>query len=105
MYRNPKPEEMNTPLFECIWQAIKSWDINVPSEYGGYMGATGNHVCAIMDAVADAGQGGREQLARWMISHSFTTGHGDKFADLLNELSWQVAELRARREPDEGQGK
>jgi hypothetical protein len=36
-----------------------------------------------------------EQLAQWMIVHSFATGHGDKFADLLNELSWQVAELRS----------
>jgi hypothetical protein len=38
----------------------------------------------------------REQLAGWMIERSFATGHGDKFADLLNKLSWQVAELRAR---------
>jgi hypothetical protein len=51
MYRDPEPQELNEPLFECIWQAIKSWDINVPSEYVGYCGATGNHVCAIMDAV------------------------------------------------------
>ena len=37
----------------------------------------------------------REQLAQWMIAHSFATGHGDTFADLLKELSWQVAELRS----------
>ena len=37
----------------------------------------------------------REQLAQWMIAHSFATGHGDTFADLLKELEWQVAELRA----------
>ena len=36
----------------------------------------------------------REQLAQWMIAHSFATGHGDTFADLLKELTWQVAELR-----------
>jgi hypothetical protein len=38
----------------------------------------------------------KEQLARWMIRHGFATGHGDKFADLLKELSWQVAELRKK---------
>jgi len=36
----------------------------------------------------------REQLARWMIEHSFATGHGDTFEDLLKELSWQVEELQ-----------
>ncbi len=51
MYRDPTPEELKSPLFNAIWQEIKSWDINVPSEYSGYSGATGNHVCAILDAV------------------------------------------------------
>ena len=50
-YRDPKEGELLDPLFEAIWNAIKTWDINVPSEYMGYCGATGNHVCAIMDAV------------------------------------------------------
>lgn len=50
-YRDPKPEELTDPLFEAIWQAIKKWDINVPDQYNGYSGATGNHVCAILDAV------------------------------------------------------
>jgi hypothetical protein len=40
------------PRFEAIWQRIKSWDINVPEVYVGYMGATGNHVRAILDALA-----------------------------------------------------
>jgi hypothetical protein len=38
----------------------------------------------------------REQLAAWMIAHGFATGHGDTFEDLLKELEWQIAELRAR---------
>ena len=56
MYRDPKPEELKDPIFEAIWQAIKTWDINVPEEYDGYSGATGNHVCAILDAVRAATQ-------------------------------------------------
>jgi hypothetical protein len=36
----------------------------------------------------------RAILSRWMIKHSFSTGHGDKFVGLLRELSWQVEELR-----------
>ena len=48
---DPTPEMLADPRFEAIWQAIKSWDINVPSAYGGYCGATGNHVRAILDAL------------------------------------------------------
>lgn len=51
MYRDPKPEELKTDEFNAIWDCIKSWDINVPEEYEGYCGATGNHVCAILDAI------------------------------------------------------
>ena len=50
-YRDPKPEDLSDPIFEAIWQTIKQWDINVPEEYSGYCGATGNHVCAILDAI------------------------------------------------------
>lgn len=39
------------PLFEAIWQVIRTWDINVPEQYNGYTGATGNHARAIYDAV------------------------------------------------------
>lgn len=39
----------------------------------------------------------REQLAAWMIEHSFSTGHGDTFEDLLKELDWQVKELRGQQ--------
>jgi len=48
---DPSPKELETPEFEAIWQVIKTWDINVPEVYGGYCGATGNHVKAIMDAL------------------------------------------------------
>lgn len=36
----------------------------------------------------------REMVAEWMIHHSFATGHGDTLAYLLEELSWQVEDLR-----------
>jgi len=48
---DPTPEMMLSPAFEAVWQCIKTWDINVPSVYGGYCGATGNHVRAILDAL------------------------------------------------------
>lgn len=49
---DPTPEMLaSDPLFDAIWNTIKSWDINVPEAYGGYCGATGNHVRAIYDAV------------------------------------------------------
>lgn len=49
---DPTPEMLADPRFEAVWQAIKSWDINVAGAYSGYMGATGNHVRAILDALA-----------------------------------------------------
>jgi hypothetical protein len=49
---DPTPEmREGDTRFEQVWQRIKSWDINVPSVYSGYMGATGNHVRAILDAL------------------------------------------------------
>lgn len=53
---NPTPEMLSDPKFEAIWQAIKGWDINVPDAYSGYCGATGNHVRAILDALASVNQ-------------------------------------------------
>lgn len=50
---DPTPEMLATPEFEKIWQCIKRWDINVPDAYAGYCGATGNHVRAILDALAN----------------------------------------------------
>lgn len=52
---DPTPEMLDgDPLFEAIWQTIKSWDVNVPAHYWGYMGATGSHVRLIYDAVKSA---------------------------------------------------
>lgn len=48
---DPTPEMLASSEFEAIWQVIKSWDVNVPDVYSGYMGATGNHVRAILDAL------------------------------------------------------
>lgn len=48
---DPTPEMLADPAFEKVWQCIKRWDINVPGAYVGYMGATGNHVRAILDAL------------------------------------------------------
>lgn len=50
-WRSPKPETLETPEFEAVWQCIKDWDINVPYAYTGYCGANGNHVRAILDAL------------------------------------------------------
>lgn len=51
MYRDPEKQDLDRKEFNAIWEAIKTWDINVPEEYEGYTGATGNHVMAILDAI------------------------------------------------------
>lgn len=49
---DPTPEMLETVLFDTIWRTIKTWDVNVPHAYSGYMGATGNHARAIYEAIA-----------------------------------------------------
>lgn len=48
---NPTDAELRSSRFEAIWQTIKSWDINVPSHYRGYMGANGSHVKLILEGL------------------------------------------------------
>lgn len=43
----------------------------------------------------------REDLATWIMQHSFATGHGDSHTDLLGELGPQIDALRARAEAAE----
>ena len=52
-WRDPTPEMLNDPLFDTIWNVIKTWDIGVSEEYDGHCGATGNHVRAIYEAVSN----------------------------------------------------
>lgn len=53
---NPTEDQLNSKEFEAVWQTIKSWDINVPSSYEGYCGATGSHVAAILNALTEEEQ-------------------------------------------------
>ena len=49
---SPTAADLDSGLFEAIWQVIKSWDINVPAYYTGYCGANGSHVKLILDGIA-----------------------------------------------------
>lgn len=48
---DPTPEMLRDLRFIAVWNAIKTWDIAVSGAYSGYMGANGNHVRAILDAL------------------------------------------------------
>lgn len=50
----PTDETLSTPEFNAVWDCIKTWDIAVPESYDGYMGAIGNHVQAILNAIGKA---------------------------------------------------
>lgn len=48
--RDPTSEELESPRFNAVWNAIKKWDIErEPGD--GYAGATGTDVCTILDAL------------------------------------------------------
>lgn len=51
---NPSEKEMNTQLFNKIFEVIKDWDINAPDYYSGYMSGNGSHVKLLMDAIIPA---------------------------------------------------
>lgn len=48
---SPSQEEMDSDLFNAIWDIIKHWDINVPEYYSGYSGGNGSHVKLILDKI------------------------------------------------------
>ena len=48
---NPTDADQADPMFEAIWQATKSWDVNVPEYYVGYCGMNGSHVMLILNAI------------------------------------------------------
>lgn len=48
---NPSEADLVDPLFEAIWQATKTWDVNVPAHYVGYCGMNGSHVMLILNAI------------------------------------------------------
>lgn len=56
-------------------------------------GHTASDVVARLEGAEFAGEQ-REELSTWMISAGFSTGHGDTMDDLLEELEWQIEEIR-----------
>jgi len=65
---DPTPEMCDSPQFEAVWQCIKKWDIEVPDVYTGYMGATGNHVRAILDSLGQPQAASVSALVERVIS-------------------------------------
>jgi hypothetical protein len=53
-YSEPTNEMFENPVWNAIWETIKTWDVGAPNAYRGYMGATGNHATAIFLAIQDA---------------------------------------------------
>lgn len=50
-YPNPTKDDLKDPAFECIWAAIKHWDLSrslEPCRDRMYAGATGNDVMHII---------------------------------------------------------
>ena len=59
----PSPTEVDLadPLFEAIWQATKTWDVNAPEYYKGYCGMNGSHVMLILNALRSAPPSSQKQ--------------------------------------------
>lgn len=48
---SPNKEEIESDLFNAIWEVMKDWDINVPEYYSGYTSGNGSHVKLILDSI------------------------------------------------------
>lgn len=48
---NPSGYDLADPLFEVIWQATKTWEVNAPEYYKGYCRMNGSHVMLILNAI------------------------------------------------------
>ena len=92
-YTDPSATDLEDPLFSAIWERIKTWDINVPTRYRGYMGATGNHVIAILSAIRAAGAPlGAGEALRAQIQGA---------ADLAFELGADICSDHCDLDPDD----
>jgi len=65
---SPTQEDLDDPVFEALWQTIKTWDVNVPEYYVGYCGANGSHVKLLLDSfwpqIRDRLRAAEAELAR-----------------------------------------
>ena len=51
MMPNPSAFDLVDPLFNAIWNATKTWDVNSPEHYIGYCSLNGSHVMLILEAL------------------------------------------------------
>ena len=58
---NPTEADLADPVFEAIWQATKSWEVNAPGYYVGYCGMNGSHVMLILNAIRAIKPAGRKK--------------------------------------------
>ncbi len=65
-YSDPTPDMHSDPIWNAIWDEIKTWDINVLTEYSGYCGATGNHVTAIYLAIKQSCHLNSDNYVAWL---------------------------------------
>jgi hypothetical protein len=79
--RDPLPEELETPEFNAVWNAIKGWDIErYPGD--GYHGCTGTDVITILDALGDwfkvakMNREGEKMKTKVVAVHKWETANG-----------------------------
>lgn len=53
---NPTEADLASSAFNAIWNATKTWDVNVPEFYQGYCGMNGSHVMLILNALRKIGE-------------------------------------------------
>lgn len=85
---NPTNNDVFDPMFQRIWQIVKTWDVNVPEYYKGYCGANGSHVKLLLDAITPAHNDFHERVLRIVEELvGLNPKEDSKDGDLLTVLS------------------
>lgn len=99
---NPSRDDLSNPIFEAIWQVIKTWDINSPEYYSGYCGANGSHAKILLDSVLATGRlnavaqkpGEVDGLKREVCT-TFDKVEGSKYGFEYGSIEWTIDHLAA----------
>lgn len=92
------------PLFNAIYEAIRSWDVNVPACYVGYCGANGSHAAMIYASVkrsmgelvnfqAETPEATRESLNNFVAAYH---RQQEKLDTETNQMATEIVEAQAK---------
>lgn len=82
---SPSVQDIVDPLFNAIWNATKTWDVNAPEYYEGYCGLNGSHVMVILNSIRAS------QPAQEPVLKPLRNEHGSLIFDREGNIIYKTA--------------